>query len=47
MVQQQAAMLSFIGGFKLLAIVFLAIIPFVLIMKKPRHHGGPAMAAGE
>ncbi len=47
MVQQQAAILSFIDGFKVLAIVFLALIPFVFIMKKPHHHGGPGMIAGE
>jgi DHA2 family multidrug resistance protein len=38
MVQQQAAMLSFIDGFKLLALVFLVLVPFVALMKKPQHH---------
>jgi len=39
MVQQQAAMLSFIDGFKLLAVVFLLLVPFVALMRKPQHHG--------
>ena len=47
MVQQQAAMLAFIDGFKLLAVVFLVLVPFVALMKKPQHHGRPAVAAGE
>jgi DHA2 family multidrug resistance protein len=47
MVQKQAAMLSFIDGFKLIAIVFLLMIPLVWIMKKPHHHGGPGMVVGE
>ena len=47
MVQKQAAMLSFIDGFKLVAVVFLVLVPFVFIMKKPAHHGGPGMVAGE
>jgi hypothetical protein len=47
MVQRQAAMLSFIDGFKTVAFVFLILIPFVFIMKKPHHHGGPGMVAGE
>jgi MFS transporter, DHA2 family, multidrug resistance protein len=47
MVQKEAAMLSFIDGFKLVAVVFLVLLPFVFIMKKPAHHGGPGMVAGE
>jgi len=39
MVQQHAAMLSFIDGFKLLAVVFLLLVPFVALMRKPQHHG--------
>ena len=37
MVQQQAAMLSFIDGFRLLGISFLVFAPLILLMKKPTH----------
>ncbi len=47
MVQRQAAMLSFIDGFKVVAVVFVILIPFVFIMRKPQHHGGPGVMAGE
>ena len=40
MVQKQAAMLSFIDGFKMLAVVFLVLVPFVFLMKKPRTTAG-------
>jgi MFS transporter, DHA2 family, multidrug resistance protein len=43
MVQQQAAMISFVFLFRLLGILFIALIPLVLIMRRPRHHG-PAPA---
>ncbi|HEX9121496.1 MAG TPA: DHA2 family efflux MFS transporter permease subunit [Terriglobales bacterium] len=42
MVQQQAAMLSFVGAFRLLGIMFLCVIPLILLMKKPRHAAGGA-----
>jgi DHA2 family multidrug resistance protein len=41
MVQRQAAMLSFVDTFGAMAIIFLLVIPLLLLMKKPRHHGGP------
>ncbi|MGO9095762.1 MAG: DHA2 family efflux MFS transporter permease subunit [Bryobacteraceae bacterium] len=43
-VQQQAAMLSFNETFHVMALLFLAVIPLLLVMKKPRHHraGPPA-----
>jgi len=44
MVQRQAAMVSFVGLFQLLGIVFLLLIPLVLLMKRPGH-GGPAVGA--
>jgi hypothetical protein len=47
MVQRQAAMLSFTDGFKIVAFVFVVLVPFVFIMKKPAHHGSPGMIAGE
>jgi MFS transporter, DHA2 family, multidrug resistance protein len=43
MVQQQAAMLSYNDVFFLLAIIFVAMFPFILIMRKPKG-GGPIMA---
>ena len=36
MVQRQATMVSFVGIFQLLGILFFALIPLVLIMKRPR-----------
>ena len=41
-VAKQAAMLADIHAFRLLAIIFAAIIPLVLVMKRPRHRSGPA-----
>ena len=35
MVQRQAAMVSFVGLFQLLGIVFLLLVPLVLLMKRP------------
>jgi DHA2 family multidrug resistance protein len=40
MVQRQAAMLAFLDNFKFLGIVFLALIPALLLMKKPRVPAG-------
>ena len=45
MVQQQAAMLSFADAFKLLAFLFLVVLPLILLMRAPRHKGGAGMAA--
>jgi DHA2 family multidrug resistance protein len=42
-VQRQAAMVAFVGIFELLAIMFAALVPLVLLMKRPR--GAPAPAA--
>ena len=44
LVQRQAAMVSFVGLFQLLGIMFLALLPLVLIMKRPRG-SGPAAGA--
>jgi DHA2 family multidrug resistance protein len=41
MVQRQAAMAAFIDTFRAMAIVFLLVLPLLLLMKKPKHHGGP------
>ena len=43
MVQRQASMVTFVGIFQLLAIMFVALVPLVLIMKRPR--GAPPVAA--
>jgi MFS transporter, DHA2 family, multidrug resistance protein len=39
MVQRQAAMVSFVGIFQLLGIVFIALVPLVLLMKRPTGGG--------
>jgi DHA2 family multidrug resistance protein len=39
-VQRQAAMLAFLDNFKMLGIVFLAVLPVLLIMKRPRPKAG-------
>jgi MFS transporter, DHA2 family, multidrug resistance protein len=44
LVEQQAAMLSFVQIFRFLAIVFLVMIPLVLIMRNPKHQRGPSSA---
>lgn len=38
--QRQAAMLAFLDDFKLLAVVFFAIIPIFFLMKRPKMSGG-------
>jgi DHA2 family multidrug resistance protein len=43
MVQRQASIVSFVGLFQLLGIIFLAVIPLVILMKRPR--SGPSGAA--
>jgi DHA2 family multidrug resistance protein len=43
MISRQAAMVSFVGLFELLGFIFLALIPLVLLMKRPGG-GGPVMA---
>jgi len=40
MVQRQATMLAFLDNFKMLGVVFFAIIPILLFMKRPKAHGG-------
>lgn len=37
-VQRQASMLAFIDTFRAMAIVFLCVLPFLFLMKKPSHH---------
>ncbi len=40
-VQQQATMVAFVSIFRMLAVMFLLLLPLVLLMKKPRGGGGP------
>jgi DHA2 family multidrug resistance protein len=40
MIQRQAAMLSFLDDFKLLGVIFFAIIPIFFLMKRPKMGGG-------
>jgi MFS transporter, DHA2 family, multidrug resistance protein len=44
MVQRQAAIVSYVETFRILAIVFLAIVPLILIMRKPKASKGPVAA---
>ncbi len=46
-VQRQAAMISYIDVFRLLAVMFLLSIPFVFLLRKPAHQATPAAAAAE
>ncbi|HEX4566893.1 MAG TPA: DHA2 family efflux MFS transporter permease subunit [Vicinamibacterales bacterium] len=44
-VQQQAAMSSFVRLFRLLGIIFLVLLPLVLLMKRPRSGASPGAGA--
>lgn len=46
LVQRQAALLAFLDAFRLLAVIFLVITPFVLLMGRPRtrRHSAPSEA---
>jgi MFS transporter, DHA2 family, multidrug resistance protein len=44
MLIQQASMVSFVMLFRLLGLIFLAMLPLVLIMRRPRGGGGPVAA---
>jgi MFS transporter, DHA2 family, multidrug resistance protein len=44
MVQQQAAMLAYNDVFRFLALMFIALLPLVFLMRKPKKGGGAAMA---
>jgi DHA2 family multidrug resistance protein len=39
-VQRQSAMLAFIDNFKMLGVIFLAVIPVLLLLKKPKTQAG-------
>ncbi len=42
MVERQAAMVSFVQVFRLLSVIFLAVLPLIMIMKSPRTGSRPA-----
>jgi len=44
LVQRQATMVSFVGIFQLLGVLFVALIPLVLLMKRPKAGAPPAAA---
>lgn len=44
LVQQQATILSFLEIFRILSVIFLALVPLVLIMKRPGKMAGPVAA---
>jgi DHA2 family multidrug resistance protein len=44
LVQRQATMVSFVGIFQLLGVLFVALIPLVLLMKRPKSGAPPAGA---
>jgi DHA2 family multidrug resistance protein len=44
MVQRQATMVSFVGIFQLLGVLFVALVPLVLLMKRPRRAPSPEAA---
>jgi len=39
-IERQAAMLAFLDDFKMLGLVFFAVIPILILMKKPKIGGG-------
>jgi DHA2 family multidrug resistance protein len=45
MVQRQATMVAFVSIFQLMAIVFFAMVPLVLLMRRPRGRAGHSAAA--
>jgi DHA2 family multidrug resistance protein len=47
MVQKQAAMVAFLDTFRLLAVVFVLMLPLLFLMKKPRHHDEPTIVPAE
>jgi DHA2 family multidrug resistance protein len=44
LVQRQATMVAFVGIFQLMGVIFIALIPLVLLMKRPKAGGGPMAA---
>jgi DHA2 family multidrug resistance protein len=44
MVQRQGSMVSFVGLFQLLGVLFVALVPLILLMKRPARGGAPVAA---
>jgi MFS transporter, DHA2 family, multidrug resistance protein len=44
LVQRQATMVAFVGIFQLMGLLFIALVPLVLLMRRPRARGGPVAA---
>jgi DHA2 family multidrug resistance protein len=42
LVSRQASMAAFIDTFRALGLVFLLVLPLLFLMKRPKHHAGPA-----
>jgi len=42
MVQRHAAMLSFVEAFWIMALIFASMLPFLLLLRRPKHHAEPA-----
>jgi DHA2 family multidrug resistance protein len=40
-VQRQASMVAFVGIFQLMGFIFIALVPLVLLMRRPKSRGGP------
>jgi DHA2 family multidrug resistance protein len=44
LVQRHATMVAFVGIFQLMGVIFIALVPLVLLMRRPRTGGGPMAA---
>jgi DHA2 family multidrug resistance protein len=44
LVQRQASMVSFVGLFQLLGVLFIVLVPLILLMKRPARGGAPVAA---
>jgi DHA2 family multidrug resistance protein len=44
LVARQASMMAFVDVFRLLGVLFLVLLPFVLLMRSPRHRAEPGVA---
>jgi DHA2 family multidrug resistance protein len=44
LVQRQATMVSFVGLFQLLGVLFIVLVPLILLMKRPARRGAPVAA---
>jgi len=44
MIRKQAAMIAYNDVFRILMWLFVIMLPFIFLMKRPRRGGGPGMA---